>query len=147
MRGTLIDPAHQSVNVAGILRVSSATRAKRCSGTSLTSHRVYLPQGFTLVELLVVIAIIGILVATTIAGHPVAQETAQQSQCSNNLHQLATACINYEATKKEFPFGRHSGTAVNPDGSTSTITQWGHLAYILQYTEGRCYLSDDRFPE
>jgi prepilin-type N-terminal cleavage/methylation domain-containing protein len=88
-------------------------------------------RGFTLVELLVVIAIIGILVALLLPAIQAAREAARRSQCSNNLHNLSLACLNYEAAQKEFPYGRRSGTST--DGKT--IPQWGHLAYILKYIE------------
>jgi len=92
-------------------------------------------RAFTLVELLVVIAIIGILVALLLPAIQAAREAARRSQCTNNLRQLAIAALNYESSKKEFPYGRHSGTTVNADGSTSTIPQWGHLVYVLKYCE------------
>jgi prepilin-type N-terminal cleavage/methylation domain-containing protein len=88
-------------------------------------------RAFTLVELLVVIAIIGILVALLLPAIQAAREAARRTQCVNNLGQLGKAALNYESARKQFPYGRRSGT--NPDGST--VTQWGHIPYILQYIE------------
>ncbi len=96
----------------------------------LIGRRIDRP-GFTLVELLVVIAIIGILVALLLPAIQAAREAARRSQCSNNLHNLSLACLNYEAAQKEFPYGRRSGTSSNG----KTIPQWGHLAYVLKYVE------------
>jgi prepilin-type N-terminal cleavage/methylation domain-containing protein len=99
--------------------------------TVWSSNRRDHRQAFTLVELLVVIAIIGILVALLLPAIQAAREAARRSQCSNNLHNLALACLNYEAANKQFPVGRFEGT----DSDGHTIPQWGHLARILQYTE------------
>ena len=64
------------------------------------------PRGFTLVELLVVIAIIGILVALLLPAVQAAREAARRSTCVNNIKNLSLACLNYESSKKELPYGR-----------------------------------------
>jgi prepilin-type N-terminal cleavage/methylation domain-containing protein/prepilin-type processing-associated H-X9-DG protein len=92
-------------------------------------------RGFTLVELLVVIAIIGILVALLLPAIQAAREAARRTECTNNLRQLAIAALNYESTKKAFPYGRRRGRVRLEDGSLEYLTQWGHLAHILPYIE------------
>ncbi len=62
-------------------------------------------RGFSLIELLVVISVIGVLVALLLPAIQSAREAARRIQCSNNLKQLALACLNYESVYEAFPIG------------------------------------------
>ncbi|MDO4584212.1 MAG: DUF1559 domain-containing protein [Planctomycetia bacterium] len=85
--------------------------------------------GFTLVELLVVIAIMGMLVGLTIPAVNSARESARQMQCQNNLKQLSTATLTYNATQRFLPYSRQMYRDKNGNtfGATWVIALLPHL--------------------
>ena len=58
---------------------------------------------FTLVELLVVIMIVAVLIGLLLPAVHSARESARRTACSNNLKQLATAVLAYEAAHGRLP--------------------------------------------
>ena len=64
-------------------------------------------NGFTLVELLTVIAIIAILMGILVPAVSAVRNAARQSQCKQNVRQLAMALQNYFSVKGRFPPGAH----------------------------------------
>ncbi|MDY0169034.1 MAG: DUF1559 domain-containing protein [Thermoguttaceae bacterium] len=90
-------------------------------------------HGFTLVELLVVITIIGILIALLLPAVQAAREAARRLQCTNNLKQLALACLNYESALGTLPPGTIRTDLGNGGGINTTSPTW--IARVLPFME------------
>jgi prepilin-type N-terminal cleavage/methylation domain-containing protein len=104
--------------------------------TSCRRHR----SGFTLIELLVVIAIIAVLIALLLPAVQAARAAARRIQCTNNMKQLALACLNYESTNACFP-----SQSQNPAFGTATDLTVGWIPPILQYIEGGTFFNSMNF--
>ncbi|MFY9256969.1 MAG: DUF1559 domain-containing protein [Fuerstiella sp.] len=93
---------------------------------------------FTLIELLVVIAIIGVLVSLLLPAVQQARESARQTQCKNNLKQIALALHSFHDSRGAFPPARLIMNGVIPLNDFGTVLgadepSW--LVHIMPFLE------------
>lgn len=86
-------------------------------------------RGFTLVELLVVISIIGVLMSLLLPAVNSARAVARNTECRNNVKNVSSALLQYEAAKKKYP-GYRGNQMRNKDFNDAT---W--FIMILPYLE------------
>ena len=97
---------------------------------------LYKRNAFTLVELLVVIAIIGILIAMLLPAVQAVREAARNTQCKNNIRQIALAAVNYESGLMKFPPGMlELIDGVSENDTNGRAQEVGVLAHLLPFIE------------
>ena len=109
-------------------------------------------RAFTLVELLVVIAIIGILIAMLLPAVQAVREAARNTQCKNNIRQIALAAMSYESANMRFPPGLLFESINSQTDTDGTPQELGILVHLLPFIEANNVadlieptLSPDRF--
>ena len=95
-------------------------------------------DGFTLIELLIVIFIISLLLQMMLPAVEMARESARQTQCRNNLKQIALAFQLHENAQRRFPSGGWEHRWVGePERGTDLDQPGGWVFNILDYIEAQ----------
>ena len=95
-------------------------------------------SGFTLIELLIVIFVISLLLQMTLPAVEMARESARQTQCRNNLKQIALAFQLHEVAQRRFPSGGWDHSWVGePERGTDIDQPGGWVFNILDYIEAQ----------
>src|SRR5262245_45671193 len=100
-------------------------------------------SAFTLIELLVVIAIIAILIALLVPAVQRVRESANRTQCLNNMKQIGLALHSFHDAYKFLPPGYV--TAAMPKLNVPNGVNHGWAVFILPYIEQKDLAAIYRF--
>ena len=97
-------------------------------------------RGFTLIELLVVIAIIAILIGLLLPAVQKVRESANKTQCTNNMKQLGVACHAYHDARNALPAAvLMNGNISNPGDYTQPFGPNWVVLLLPQFEQGNLY--------
>jgi prepilin-type N-terminal cleavage/methylation domain-containing protein len=103
---------------------------------------------FTLIELLVVIAIIAVLIGLLLPAVQKVREAAARTQSANNLHQIALALANYEATHKFYtPSGGYPYWSGGNYSASEGGTYGPSFFFLLPYMEQQNLFNSSYTPQ
>jgi prepilin-type N-terminal cleavage/methylation domain-containing protein/prepilin-type processing-associated H-X9-DG protein len=107
----------------------------------MTRHPSAVRPAFTLIELLVVIAIIAVLIGLLVPAVQQVRESANRTECANNLKQIALAVHDYHGVMRRMPpyFGidpPRSGCGQYP-WCNGSVPYGGWFLHLLPYVEQR----------
>jgi prepilin-type N-terminal cleavage/methylation domain-containing protein len=93
-------------------------------------------RGLTLVEVLVAISVIGIVAALSLPAVQRAREASRQTECKNNLRQIALACTAHADAHRHMPSGGWGWWWIgDPDRGFDHRQPGGWTYNILPYLE------------
>lgn len=100
-------------------------------------HSTYFrKRGFTLIELLIVISIVSLLIQLMLPAVQASRESARQTQCKNNLRQLAMGCLVHSDSIGHLPTsGWGYQWTGHPDRGFGKDQPGGWAYNILPYIE------------
>lgn len=97
---------------------------------------VRIRNAFTLIELLMVVTLISVLLALGLPAIQAAREAARQTECKNNIKQLALAAISHHDTHGHFPTGGWGWFWVgDPDRGYGKQQPGGWIYNLLPYCD------------
>lgn len=98
--------------------------------------RVLNRSALTVLEVLVAVSIVGLILAIALPAAQRAREAGRQTECANNLRQIALACVNHSEVHRHFPTGGWGWQWMgDPDRGFGPKQPGGWVYNVLPYVE------------